>query len=264
MTQVIDQFDYGALPATQADELRAKAKKVRCGAATMTPAIINIGRDLLVAKQLLPHGRFSPWVEVECGFTARTAQNYMRVAEFADGKSETVSLLAPSVIYLLASKSAPPGVVHRVLQLLEAGQVPTERDVLRILTDAREIKAERTQTTKTELEARKADDLATQLLASIGLDLARLLAEGPWDQIGTALRLKLNSVLAPSLDRRWSDNFAADVPSTPPLVDLVPDANGAALYRPKVIEADYEGIPAFLDRTTWTSGANNQVGRVSS
>jgi hypothetical protein len=146
---------------------------------------------------------------------------------------------------------------------LEAGQVPTERDVLRILTDAREIKAERTQTTKTELEARKADDLATQLLASIGLDLARLLAEGPWDQIGTALRLKLNSVLAPSLDRRWSDNFAADVPSTPPLVDLVPDANGAALYRPKVIEADYEGIPAFLDRKTWTSGAKNQVGRVS-
>ena len=252
MTPAIDHFDYRALPAPQAKELSTAAETIRSRSATITAAIIENGGYFLAAKRALPHGQFSHWVEAECGFMLRTAQNHMRVAQFASGKSETVSLLAPSAIYALASKKAPPAVVHRVLQLLESNRVPTERDVLRMLAEARGTKAERPQTSNAGPEVQKADDLASRLLISIGRDLARLLVEGPWDQVGVALRLKLNS-------ERWSDNFAADVPSTPPLVDLVPDANGAPLYRPKVIEADYEGIPAFLDRKTWTSGDTEKV-----
>ena len=169
----------------------------------MTSAIIDIGRRLIAAKQALPHGRFSAWVETECGFTHRTAQNYMRVAEFADGKSESVSLLTPSAIYALASKKAPPAVVHRVLQLLESNQVPTECDVLRMLAEAREIKAERSQAPNSGPEAQSADDLAAQLLETVGRDFARSLAEGPWDQIGVALRVKL---------RCWSVIIRGPVP----------------------------------------------------
>ena len=116
MTPAIDRFDYGALPPPQAKELRTVAEKICRRTAAITSAIIETGRDLVVAKHALAHGQFSQWVEAECGFTHRTAQNYMRVAQFADGKSETVSLLAPSSIYALASKAAPPAVVHEVLQ----------------------------------------------------------------------------------------------------------------------------------------------------
>ena len=129
-------------PQRKVDELRVKATTIRSRAGTITPAIIDIGRDLLIAKQTLPHGCLLPWVKAECGFTPRTAQNYMRVAEFADGKCETVSLLTPSAIYALSSKKAPPVVVHQVLQLLESNRVPTEWDVLRMLAEARELKAE--------------------------------------------------------------------------------------------------------------------------
>jgi hypothetical protein len=68
MTPAIDGFDYEPLSATQADELRAAATTISSRAATMTPAIIDIGRNLLVAKRKLPHGGFLPWVKAECGF----------------------------------------------------------------------------------------------------------------------------------------------------------------------------------------------------
>ena len=35
----------------------------------------------------------------------RSAQNYMRAAEFAEGKHETVSLLEPAAVYKLVAKS---------------------------------------------------------------------------------------------------------------------------------------------------------------
>ena len=264
MTPAIARFDYSPLPATQVDELRAMAKTIRSGTAMMTAAIIDIGRNLLAAKQALAHGRFSPWVEAECGFTLRTAQNYMRVAEFTHGKSETVSLLSPSVIYTMASKKVPLSVVNKVLQLLDSGQVPTECDVLRMLAEAREIKPERSQILDTGLEAQRADDLASRLLASVGPDLARSLAEGPWDQIGVALRLKLNPEFASSSEPRRSDNSATNAVPVPTRVDLVPDFNDADRYRPKVIEGDYDGIPTYLDRKTWASGAIKQVEQVSS
>jgi hypothetical protein len=253
VTPAIDRFDYGPLSAAQVDELRAKATTIRSRAATMTPAIIDIGCNLLVAKQTLPHGRFSPWVETECGFAARSAQNYMRVAKFADGKSETVSLLTPSAIYALASKKAPPVVVDRVLQLLESNRVPTEGDVLRMLADAREIEAGPPRTSNVGPEAQKADDLASRLLASVGHDLVRLLVEGPWDQIGASLRLKLSNEQA-QLPEHHCSEVSAGGPTPPRAVDLVRDHVDTNRYQPKVIDGDNGGgIPAFLDRKLWTS-----------
>jgi hypothetical protein len=251
-------FDYGPLSETEVDDLRAKATTIRDHAATMTPAIIDIGRNLLVAKQTLPHGRFLPWVKAECGCTPRTAQNHMRVAEFADGKSETVSLLTPSAIYALSSKKVPPVVVHEVIQLLESDRVPTEWDVLRMLAEARELKAERSQTSNAGLNAQEVDQLASRLLGSIGRDLALLLVEGPWDQIGVALRAKLRAGVGSG-----QCCSAANADPTSTHVDLERDPHDATLYRPKTSESDSGGIPPFLDRRLWASRGTSQVEQVS-
>ena len=175
----------------------------------------------------------------------------MRVAEFADGKSEFVSLLTPSAIYLLAPKKAPPAVVHRVLRLLESNQVPTECDVLRMLAEAREITAERSQAPNSGPEAQSADDLAAQLLETVGQDFARSLAVGPWDQIGVALRVMLRAGVSSSADQCRS---AANVAPTSAHVDLERDPHDANLYRPKTSESDNLEIPLLLDRRTWASG----------
>jgi hypothetical protein len=121
-----------------------------------------------------------------------------------------------------------------------------------MLAEAREIKAERTQTSNAGPEVQKADDLASRLLISIGRDLARLLVEGPWDQIGAFLRLKLNHEQARPSEHHCSDVSAGD-PTPTKTIDLVRDPVDANRYRPKVIDGDNGGIPAFLDRKTWAS-----------
>lgn len=50
--------------------------------------IIEIGKRLIKAKELLPHGEWGKWLEEKVSFKERTAQNYMRVArEFSNTNS---------------------------------------------------------------------------------------------------------------------------------------------------------------------------------
>jgi len=39
----------------------------------------RVGSLLITAKQAVPHGKWSEWVESNCGFSMRTAQTYMRI-----------------------------------------------------------------------------------------------------------------------------------------------------------------------------------------
>lgn len=130
-------FDYTALPATTATALRKQAAKIKERVRATTAGIIEIGRDLIAVKQTLEHGQFSQWVEAECGFTARSAQNYMRAAEFAEGKYETVAVLPPAVVYKLSAKKAPIEVVKQVIQRAAAGVAIVDRDVDAALIGAR-------------------------------------------------------------------------------------------------------------------------------
>lgn len=48
-------------------------------------AILDIGRRLIEAKELLPHGEWLPWLTERVQFSERTAQNFMRLArEWSD------------------------------------------------------------------------------------------------------------------------------------------------------------------------------------
>ena len=101
---------------------------------TLTATVIELGRELIDVKARLPHGQFGPWVEAECGFTIRTAENYIKAAKFVVGKNETaVSHLAPAVVYQLAAKSAPAALVDRVAK----GEVVTDGEVKAELAKAK-------------------------------------------------------------------------------------------------------------------------------
>jgi len=45
---------------------------------------LEAGKLLAEVKATLPHGAFGVWVEESCGFTARTAQRYLRLHEHRD------------------------------------------------------------------------------------------------------------------------------------------------------------------------------------
>ena len=65
-------------------------------------AILTIGRGLIEAKGLLPHGEWLPWLTERVEFSERSAQNFMRLArEYANpqtladlGASKALTLLA--------------------------------------------------------------------------------------------------------------------------------------------------------------------------
>jgi Protein of unknown function (DUF3102) len=135
-------FNYDTLPSTTATSLRKQAAKIREGVKATTAAIIEVGRDLIAAKQNLEHNQFCEWVEAECVFSVRSAQNYMRAAEFAEGKNATVAFLQPATVYKLSAKSAPPAVVQEVIERAASGVLVSDRDVSAALDEARHQKRE--------------------------------------------------------------------------------------------------------------------------
>ena len=81
----------------------------------------STGLALLDAKQQLDHGQFHGWVLSQCGFSIRTAERYMRAAEFLEDKYDTVSHLQPSTIYRLSAKNMPASVIEQVLAQRTSG-----------------------------------------------------------------------------------------------------------------------------------------------
>ena len=87
----------------------------------MLEAAVEIGRNLLWAKQSLPHGRFEAWVGAHCPFSDYTARKYMAVAEtFLDRprllaelrgvgvkKAALLTQLDPEVLTLIEEGGAP-------------------------------------------------------------------------------------------------------------------------------------------------------------
>jgi hypothetical protein len=123
-------FTYDIVPAVTAAALRAEASRIRKMVNTTTAAIIEIGCALISVKQSLDHGQFSEWVQAECGFGLRTAENYIKASQFAEGKTKCVSLLNPATVYRLAAKSAPPEIVQAVLDRAANGEVVADGEVI--------------------------------------------------------------------------------------------------------------------------------------
>jgi hypothetical protein len=113
----------------QADELAVIADRIRGRIRRTTADIIATGNDLLTVKAKLEHGEFITWIDREFQMTDRTARNYMQAAEWALGKSETVSVLPPATVYKLSSPSTPETIKAEVIADLEAGRPVDHRAV---------------------------------------------------------------------------------------------------------------------------------------
>jgi Protein of unknown function (DUF3102) len=131
-------FDYSAIDADLAANLRRQATRIRTRIGKATQDLIDIGRDLLAAKKhLIDHGDFVKWVETEVGIARRTAQAYMAIAKLADDKGAVIALLPPTTVHRLASKSAPPEVVSKVVAKAQSGDVLPDRMVSAMILEAK-------------------------------------------------------------------------------------------------------------------------------
>ena len=80
VAQITTDFNYAGLSAEIAVEARAAAARIK---ARMHAAVINVGADLTLIKDRLPHGEFGKWLKAEFNLTERTTQNYMNAAALA-------------------------------------------------------------------------------------------------------------------------------------------------------------------------------------
>jgi DUF3102 family protein len=139
-TGIKSTFDYNCLAPADAASLRQHANKLRGLIAKSTADMIEVGRDLLVIKDRLEHGQFTGWVQHEIGIGNRTAQTYMQMARLAEGKNETISLLPPSTVRMLAAKSTSPEIIEQVMSRADSGDIVPESAVKEMISDDREVK----------------------------------------------------------------------------------------------------------------------------
>jgi Protein of unknown function (DUF3102) len=170
LVTVAGEFDYGLLDSKIAEQLRSAAKRIRERVKRTLEAIIEIGRDLLRAKESVAHGQFGPWLQMEFGWSDRTARNFMEVAEVFGPKSEIISDLAivPTAAYLLAAPSTPYEARQIALDRAQSGETITSAVAKEIVGAAR---------TKT---ARKVGIVPTNML-SVRLGKALEAFKKRWD-----------------------------------------------------------------------------------
>ena len=63
--------------------------------------IILMGQKFIEAKKLIPHGGWGEWLESKVGFSQRTANQFMRIAQEYGSNSQAISNLEATKIYLL-------------------------------------------------------------------------------------------------------------------------------------------------------------------
>lgn len=132
VTQIRTQlrYDYSLIPAEQRESVQAAAVDIVRAGRRAQDDLMRIGQRLLGVKETLEHGQFEDWCATEFQMSARTARNMMNVARTFTDKTETVSVLSDSVMYLLAAPSTPEAArVEVIEQARAAGKSPTKIEV---------------------------------------------------------------------------------------------------------------------------------------
>jgi hypothetical protein len=148
---VIRGFDY-SLVGEAADKVRSSAEKIRSTVQKSIESIIEVGQELLAVKEAVGHSHFGAWLRLEFGWTERTAQNLMSVAERFGANTKSISDLSidPTAAYLLAAPSAPDEARQTAVERAEAGEQITTAVAKEILAETRKKRPRRRKAVPSE------------------------------------------------------------------------------------------------------------------
>lgn len=129
-------------------------------------AILTIGRCLIEAKEMLPHGEWLPWLNEKVAYSERTAQNFMAVARRYSNPQTLADLGMAKALALLALPDSERDEFvqdHNVIDMSarQLKQALKERDEARKAAEAAKADASAAEQTR----AKMAEDMrATQNL----------------------------------------------------------------------------------------------------
>lgn len=124
-------------------------------------AILTIGRCLIEAKEMLPHGEWLPWLNERVEFSERTARNFMRLAREWTNRQTLADLGASKALTLLALPAEEREQFmeeHDVIDMSarQLEQAIRERDEARKAAEAAKAEA----STAEQARAKMAEDMA--------------------------------------------------------------------------------------------------------
>jgi hypothetical protein len=154
---VVLGFDYSPLDTKIAEQARSTADRIRQRLKKTLEDLMEVGNDLLAVKEALPHGQFLPWLRAEFGWSERTAQNFMSVAESFKSAKFADLPIQPSAAYMLAAPAVPDSARQVAIEKAEAGEEIT-------FSTAKEIVADAKKKGKKKVKPVPADKLAVRLV----------------------------------------------------------------------------------------------------
>ncbi len=121
----VSHFDYDGLDKDVKGRLLCVLRDINREKERHEESGMEIGKCIATAHALLvgdggKDGRFSLWVESECGFCRATAYNYMNAWQ-RFGSCLTVRQFEPSAIYALAAPSVPDAAVKEAVKMADRG-----------------------------------------------------------------------------------------------------------------------------------------------
>lgn len=160
----VDLFSYAGLSREVETIAREAAERIKLRLRRSAEDIIEIGRDLIGVKDRIGHGNFLPWIEAEFGMTDRTARRFMDVARVYSGKSDIVSNIDTTALYELAAPKTPVEVREEIEKMIEAGEVVTKAEVIRIKSEFEDAKRGKVLAEQNaENSSKRVQELATAL-----------------------------------------------------------------------------------------------------
>jgi protein gp37 len=103
--------------------LAEHAKQIRTLGKRVIGDVIEIGRRLAECKERCGHGNWLPWLDREFGWSADTAERFIRLDKLADQIPQIAEYDIPvSGLYLLAAPSSPESARTEVIERAESGE----------------------------------------------------------------------------------------------------------------------------------------------
>ncbi len=132
-------YDYNQLPTEHREIIRRSARIIKPLLKRTAEDIFIIGGELRAVKEMLQHGRYTEWLEVEFGLSERMAQHFVNVRERLGPKSEKFSVLPPSTLYLLAAPSTPDEAISIVEDRIDKGDRLSVAHVQRTIAEQKKL-----------------------------------------------------------------------------------------------------------------------------
>ena len=216
-------------------------------------AILTIGRCLIEAKEMLPHGEWLPWLNERVELSERTAQKFMRLAQKWSNPSALADLGATKALMLLALPEEERDEFiedHNVIDMStrQLEQAIRERDEARKAAEAAKADASAAEQARAKMEAdmavvnaslaaaRKEKQKADQEAARLENELAALKAR--------PVEVAVETVVDPEAIEKAKAEAVAEIKAK---LDKAREAKAKADEKRKQAEASVEILKKSLE-----------------